>query len=302
MPYNNDYFDRLREKIADYIDKEVIDKEEQYIKRKLKERKTKRVYESIKYVMSPRGHYWRPLMTLTTAESYRVSNHVAMPYATAIECAHRATLVLDDLPCMDSSQMRHGQESCHIRFNEAIAILAAYELSVEKTHTLIKKGSANSDIKEKIRNELFPLAQPMVYGQEIDLYGTHNADLDKLLEMYELKTGRLFAGAAVIGGILGNATKNQITHLKWLGISAGIAYQLIDDLHDIGYLKENHGKPRHQDVRKTTPIDLIGTDGVVKLVETHKKKINRYIKTIEKSTRKDFSRLEEMVNEMLRIE
>lgn len=281
----DDYFIKLKGEIAYFIDREIIRKES----------------EEIKYVMSPRGHYWRPLVTLATSDAFGVESRIAMPYAVAVECAHRAALIFDDLPCMDNSSIRHGQPTCHIKFGEANAILCANEISTGMIHNMIYNGPAvekNSLINHELYNDI-PSA--MVLGQKMDLYETQCVDLEKLLEMYKLKTGKLFSGAAVIGGILGDASQIQLSHLRQIGINAGIAYQLKDDLYDAGYLKEKQNKPKRQDIHKKTPIDLVGAQAVVGLVDSYKSRIKEDLEKLERPTR-NFPHLEELIEEMLEVD
>ena len=253
----------------------------------------KKLVNAINYVLLPKGHFWRPLMVLTTARGYGIEPSIAMPYAVSVEIGHRVTTLLDDLPSMDNSPMRRGMSSCHVKYGIAKAELCSFLLN-NLVYPLVINGNASYKKNKAIVNELgLRTTFLLAFGQEKDL-DEKNPDLDELIKIYSLKTGSLFSSSAVIGGILGDASPTQLKYLRNFGTYAGIAFQIKDDLHD---------KLSGQDTQKTI-IDIVGIRGGKNKVNEYKSKALHQLDKVKKSRRKttNFSRLEELIEEMLRID
>jgi len=251
-----------------------------------------RVEKAARYVALNAGHLWRPLVVLKTAQAYNISIDKALPYAVGIELVHNATLILDDLPSMDNSNMRRGQAACHIKFGVNIANLCSHYF-IANSILLATRGPASEKQKSDILSEVASAAENLIVGQEKDLYDTNDRQtLEDLLEFYRLKSGSLYGSAAVIGGILGNAPSDEINNLRGFGISLGIAYQIGDDLYDKLGNNQDLGKPTGQDIRKKTPIDLIGIDAAFLLRKVLEEKAKSNLRKIQR----DFSQLEALIS------
>ena len=102
--------EELRQKINNFIDLDLTEG-------------NPLIVEASRYVCLANGHRWRPLLTLRTVEAFNGNLDVAMPIAVAGEYAHIATVIDDDLPCMDNQEKRKGKPTCHVSYGEDIAIL-----------------------------------------------------------------------------------------------------------------------------------------------------------------------------------
>jgi len=160
-----------------------------------------------------------------------------LPTACAIELIHAYSLVHDDLPSMDDSDMRRGRPSCHKKFGEAQAILAgdgllnlAYEVLLQnaKSTFALQAAKVLSQAAGRIG---------MVGGQYEDICWSNTADLqidaEQLLAMQARKTGALIRAAVECGAILAEATNEQLQQLRQYGENLGKAFQLRDDVLDV---------------------------------------------------------------------
>ena len=82
-----------------------------------------RLHGAMRYSLEAGGKRLRPVLCLATAAAFDPQAD-ATPAATALECIHTYSLIHDDLPCMDDSDLRRGRPSCHKAFDEATALLA----------------------------------------------------------------------------------------------------------------------------------------------------------------------------------
>lgn len=235
-------------------------------------------YQAIRYSLLHRaGKLSRPLMVIQTARAYG-SKKDLLPHATAIECVHRGSLMLDDLPSMDNSKLRHGELSCWNHFyrefrktyggeegaeararKDAVALteMAAVRLMSPVPIELVQMSDADPEQKDKIISRLTQVSDELCRGQTVDLGIGRRKEERRTsceeLKMYRMKTGSLYATSAVIGGILGGASEEDLKHLRIFGNVFGIAYQLIDDWHDRYGDSREMGKPIKQDEMNGRP-------------------------------------------------
>lgn len=160
-----------------------------------------------------------------------------LPTACAIELIHAYSLVHDDLPSMDDSDMRRGRPSCHKKFGEAQAILAGDGLLNLAYETLLQNAKSTFALQAaKVLSEAAGRIG-MVGGQYEDICWSDTADLqinaEQLLAMQARKTGALIRAAVECGALLANATDEQHQHLRQYGANLGKAFQLRDDVLDV---------------------------------------------------------------------
>lgn len=192
--------------------------------------------------------------------------------ALAIEIIHCYSLIHDDLPSMDDDDLRRGKATCHIAFNESIAILAGDALQ-----SLAFGLLSDPDI-EKPKQQLALInclasaagALGMVGGQAIDL-GSENLSLtiDELTQLHRLKTGKLIEAATSMGVICAAAEDHSHAALSLYGDHIGLAFQVRDDIIDIISSSEELGKPQgaDQDANKSTFPALLGLEGAKEKTE-----------------------------------
>lgn len=182
--------------------------------------------EACLYALMNGGRRVRPIICLLIAESLG-SLENAIAGAIAIEFFHTASLVADDLPCMDDDDERRGHPSTHKRFGEAVAILTTYALIAEGYGRL---GFSKSEHLSKLLEET-TLATGLLgasQGQLLDLDGKNSK------EMIEKKTGSLFELSFIYGWIFGGGQLEQLHLVRETAAHFGLAFQIYDDLEDLG--------------------------------------------------------------------
>ena len=285
-----DWMNQSREKIVNFLDNNLPEG-----KGRIKDAAR---YSAVNY----KAHFWRPLLAIASGKSYGVESDKILPYSLTPELFHTASLIMDDLPSMDDADFRRGKPSCHKKFDIATTDLCFYYL-IEKARTIIQDSDLPNKFKLAILKISTETSFQLIEGQKRDLYGVAaDKDLvfDEVISLYQQKTGAMFAYAISIGGILGNASEEELKELHTLGESIGIAYQIKDDILDVCGNEDEIGKPTNQDENKTTVIDLIGMDKSRELIDSYKLKIKEIISSL-KERGKEVSYLEDFVSEMLKI-
>lgn len=223
-----------------------------------------RLFEAMHYAALSPGKRLRPFLTVMCAGLFGVSQTAAFRTAAAIEFLHAYSLVHDDLPAMDDDDIRRGQPSCHIQFDEATAILTGDALL---THAFDVLAQEETHPDAKVRCDIISLlaraAGPygMVGGQMMDMVSQKGElSLNEIIHLQHMKTGALFAMSCEIGAALGKATKQHRISLRAYGHALGLAFQITDDLLDIEGTSEQIGKSVGKDTGKATYISLMGAE------------------------------------------
>jgi farnesyl diphosphate synthase len=226
-----------------------------------------RVFEAMRYAALAPGKRLRPFLVLASAQLFSVSRRSALQVACAIELVHAYSLVHDDLPAMDNSDLRRGRPTCHKAFDDATAVLAGDAL-LTLAFEVLSQPDTHGD--PGVRCELVAsLAQAagahgMVGGQMIDLIAEHRPDLDigAVTRLQRLKTGALIAFACEAGAILGKAPPESRLALRGYAHDLGLAFQIADDLLDVEGAAGVTGKPVGQDAAagKATFVSILGVE------------------------------------------
>ncbi len=225
-----------------------------------------RLAEAMRYSIMAGGKRLRPFLVMASAELFGVAQECALRVAAAVECVHTYSLIHDDLPAMDNDDMRRGQPTAHIKFDEATAILAGDAL-LTIAFEILSHESCHAD--PRVRLELIRcLAQAsghqgMVGGQMIDLAAaTTDMDLAAITRLQNMKTGALICFSAEAGAILGRATPAKRHALKGYAQNLGLAFQIADDLLDVEGDPEAMGKRAGKDAAagKATFVAALGVE------------------------------------------
>lgn len=226
-----------------------------------------RVIEAMRYSALSGGKRLRPFLVLETAALFDVAEADAVAAAAAVEMIHCYSLVHDDLPAMDDSDLRRGRPTVHRCFDEATAILAGDGLLTEAFH-LLSQPVCHPDpaVRAELAGGLARAAGPagMVGGQMIDIAPERDGmGLDGITELQSLKTGALITFSCEAGAILGGATAEDRAAVVAYAQAIGLAFQIADDLLDASSTPEELGKPTGQDaaMQKATFVGLLGLDG-----------------------------------------
>jgi farnesyl diphosphate synthase len=226
-----------------------------------------RLYEAMRYAALGPGKRLRPFLVMTSAGIFDVSEDSALRVAAAIEMVHCYSLIHDDLPAMDDDDLRRGQPTVHIKFDEATAILAGDALLTRAFEVLADPAThANGMVRCELVTALAGAAggHGMVGGQMIDLLG-ENMDLDigAIARLERLKTGEIIAFSCCAGAILARAAKDAHFALHAYAHDLGLAFQIVDDLLDAEGSEAELGKRVGKDVDagKATFVSLLGIEG-----------------------------------------
>lgn len=226
-----------------------------------------RVVEAMRYSALAPGKRLRPFLVLASAQLFAVSRRSALQAAVAVELVHAYSLVHDDLPAMDDSDLRRGRPTCHKQFDDATAVLAGDGLLTYAFEVLAQPDTHGDPA---VRCELVTaLAQAagaagMVGGQMIDLLAENDPTLDigAITRLQRLKTGALIAFSCEAGAILGKAGAELRLALRGYAHDLGLAFQIADDLLDIEGSAAETGKPVGSDAAagKATFVSILGVE------------------------------------------
>jgi farnesyl diphosphate synthase len=225
-----------------------------------------RVYEAMRYSALAPGKRLRPLLVLAAARLFGVGERSALQVAAAIEMVHAYSLIHDDLPAMDNSDLRRGRPTSHKEFDEATAILAGDALLTTAFEVLAHPDTHGDPA---VRCELVSSlaagagAAGMVGGQMIDLIAEKRPlDIGAITRLQRMKTGALIAFSCEAGAILAKAASEVRTALRGYAHDLGLAFQIADDLLDVEGSAAETGKPVGADAvaGKATFVSILGVD------------------------------------------
>ena len=186
------------------------------------------------------GARWRPLLTLAAAEACGGDRSDALDAAVAVELTHTASLVLDDLPCMDDSPLRRGQPATHRLVGSAGAILLSVGLLARAVDLLGRQPRWGGVLCAEWGRTVG--LQGMAGGQAMDVAAT--APLrGSARRLHRAKSTLLPAFALSSGARMAGADETTRAGLESFGRFLGWAYQLVDDACDVGEDRENGRAP-----------------------------------------------------------
>lgn len=194
------------------------------------ERKPKRLYEPVRYVLKIGGKRIRPVLMLLAYNLYKDAPENILSSAIALEIYHNYTLLHDDL--MDNAPMRRGKPTVHKRWDANTAILSGDSMLVLAFE---KMAQCCPDKLKPVIDLFTETALEIGEGQQYDMeFETRsNVTEDEYIEMIRLKTSVLLACALKIGAILADAPDEDAENLYRFGEQIGLAFQLQDDYLDV---------------------------------------------------------------------
>lgn len=249
------------------------------------------------YSLKNGGKRLRPLMLLMILDIYgKASIKDGLATAIALEYIHTYSLIHDDLPAMDNDDLRRGQPTNHIQFNEATAILAGDALLTDAFALVANDKHLKAKQKVKLVSLLSQAAgsSGMVAGQLYDVQAQdQKIDLNQLKHIHQLKTGQLFMFSVRGAAIIGDFSKEETQLIESFGESFGLAYQIHNDLMDVVASKEETGKTqgRDEDLEKATYPALLGLEESKAALEGEIKGMQAKIAELEEISSKPFASL-----------
>ncbi len=209
------------------------------------------------------GKRVRPTLVYATGAALdRPADEVLDGIACALECIHAYSLVHDDLPAMDDDDLRRGQPSCHIAYDEATAILAGDALQALAFEWLTELPLA-ADLRLSLIAQLSRAAgmQGMVLGQAIDLGAVNqHPSIEQLERMHRFKTGALIDASVLMAAGVCAADDAQRKALGIYSRAIGLAFQVQDDILDVTAETQILGKQQGADLSRNKPtyVSLLG--------------------------------------------
>lgn len=212
------------------------------------------------------GKRLRAFLALESAALFRVPRPQALRAAAAVECIHAYSLVHDDLPSMDNDDMRRGQPTVHVKWDEATAVLVGDGLQALAFEILAaRQVGLDAGVQLRLILRLAEAAgvNGMVGGQVLDIAAETTAvplGLEDITTLQALKTGALIGWAAESGAILG---RTDTEPLRAYAADLGLAFQIRDDILDVEGDAEAAGKRLRKDEAqgKATFVALLGLEG-----------------------------------------
>ena len=208
------------------------------------------------YALLGPGKRLRPLLTLLAANVATDSHTLRM--ACVSELVHTASLILDDLPCMDDATIRRDRPCTHIRFSESTAILASTNFLNLAYVVIANCRNVDASTKVAVSAHLSHVIGSMglVGGQIADLQNQPVGGKSAIEQLYHQKTGCLFEFAVVTGARLRGQDAEVIDALTRFARAFGLLFQLYDDMLDHSTFVQETGKDVQQDAAKTTLLSL----------------------------------------------
>ena len=223
------------------------------------------IEEAMKYSALAESKMFRAALVFASGEvNNNMSNKSLRNLSTSIELMHTYSLIHDDLPSMDNDELRRGQDSSHIKFGEANAILVGDALQA-LSYEIISDDEDLSSNEKVYAIKLLASAcgkNGMVYGQFLDIESeSKSLDKESIENIHALKTGKLIE-CSVMFGQIGNPKKNVEKVLKSYGKRIGLAFQITDDILEVTSNKETLGKNTNSDQKnhKSTYASILGID------------------------------------------
>jgi len=228
------------------------------------------LHAAMRYSCLAPGKRLRPALCMASAQAVGCAlvPGAVLDAACAVEMVHCFSLIHDDLPAIDDDDLRRGMPTCHVKYGEALALLAgdalfslAFEVLSFVDASPVKVVRAVQSLSKATGSD------GLVGGEVMDVLAegrvVSESDLDAI---HMRKTGALIAATCEIGGLLGGGSDEQVELLKKFGAKIGLAFQIVDDLLNETSTPEQLGKAAGSDRerKKATYPALHGVEGAAK--------------------------------------
>lgn len=233
-----------------------------------------KLHSAIRWSVFAGGKRLRPALLLAAGQTFGAELDHLLRAACALEMVHTYSLIHDDLPSMDDDDLRRGRPTCHIKFDEATAILAGDALQALAFQTIAEDENLPAEIRSRLVAELARAAgtpSGMVAGQARDL-GAESREVAsaELERIHQEKTAALICAAGRCGAIIAGASEDELKIVTKYGRNLGLLFQITDDLLDVTATADDLGKTPGKDARsrKATFPALYGIEATRQTVST----------------------------------
>jgi geranylgeranyl diphosphate synthase type II len=225
------------------------------------------------------GKRMRPLLMMLVARDLGCTSPALVDIACAVEMVHAASLILDDMPCMDDARLRRGRPAIHVEYGEDLAILSSVAL-LSRAFCVISAAHA---IPPEVRTRLVCTlgetvgTQGLVRGQFLDLHGGARS-AGEIAVTNDLKTGVLLGAAVDMAAIVAQADERVVGSLRAFAFAAGQAFQIRDDFQDDPANDSAvTGKDTGKDAGKATFVNTLGHDEARRRLLSHVAEAERHL-------------------------
>jgi geranylgeranyl diphosphate synthase type II len=225
------------------------------------------------------GKRMRPLLLMLVARDLGCDSPALADIACAVEMVHAASLILDDMPCMDNAVLRRGKPTVHVQYGEDVAILAAVGLLSRAFGILASVPEIPAAIRARLVAKLSETIgdQGLVKGQFLDLRGGQRSAAD-IAVTNELKTGVLLGVAVDMAAIIAETDDCVAASLRAFALAAGHAFQIRDDFQDgPGNDSAVTGKDTGKDLGKATLVNTVGFEEARRRLDGHLMEADRHL-------------------------
>src|SRR5215470_11532240 len=229
----------------------------------------KRLMDAMRYSSLGGGKRLRPFLVVESAAVFGTPREASLLVGAALECIHCYSLIHDDLPAMDNSDLRRGRPTLHKAYDDATAILAGDAL-LTIAFDIITRDEIHRDagVRLALTRALARASGVggMAGGQILDLAGEGrfgDREPVDVARLQQMKTGALLRFGCIAGALLGQAGPKEYQALDDFGRALGEAFQIADDLLDVEGDATALGKPAGADAElgKTTFVTQLGIEG-----------------------------------------
>nr|ARU08106.1 GGPPS4 [Gardenia jasminoides] len=222
-----------------------------------------------------------PVMCIASCELFGGNRLAAFPTACALEMVHAASLIHDDLPCMDDDPSRRGQPSNHTVFGVDMAILAGDALFPLGFRHIVSHTPTDLVPETRLLRVIAEIARSvgstgMAAGQFLDLEGGPNA----VDFVQEKKFGEMAESSAVCGGLLGGASDEELQLLRKYGRAVGVLYQVRSDVLEAK--TETQDKNEDKKRRSKSYVGVYGVEKAMEVAEDLKAQAKKALDGLEK--------------------
>ncbi|MDF7760981.1 polyprenyl synthetase family protein [Kosakonia cowanii] len=237
------------------------------------------IYSAMREGTLVAGKRVRPLLLMLAAHDLGcdADQRGLLDLACAVEMVHAASLMLDDIPCMDNAALRRGRPTIHRQYGENVAILAAVALLSRAFGVVAEAQGLSAACKAAAVAELSTAVglQGLVQGQFLDLHEGDKARSAEAIQLTnELKTSRLFDATLQMAAIAAEASPQVCERLRCFALDLGQAFQLMDDLTD-GL--NGTGKDINKDDGKSTLVAMLGAEVVHQRLSEHLRSADEHL-------------------------